>query len=270
MQIAKVSPKAMCRESRVNRKESVKNGTRSKIVESIDRNSTIQMPRDFLFKIWRGLSGSFDGWKAYFRTPILPSSLVFVFLFFNVALSPGGLLTAFLTSRGMSGYEMAIFRGSCAVMGFVGTWQGKRLIGKYGLLKAGNYSLMILVICLLLASTSYALFLTEIPLIVVESSNAWLPLAIFSAAIIASRVGLWSFDMVNAQLFQQYVPENEIAATSSTEMALCYSSELFMLGLAAYVIPLESYTTLVGASVGAAVLGTVLFRLWSRLFQLKK
>jgi iron-regulated transporter 1 len=55
-----------------------------------------------------------DGWRAYFRQPILFSSLTFVLLFFNVALSPGGLITAFLTAKGLDGKGMAIFRGGCA------------------------------------------------------------------------------------------------------------------------------------------------------------
>lgn len=57
---------------------------------------------------------AYDGWKSYFRQPILPSSLTFVLLFFNVALSPGGLITAFLTAKGLDGTGMAIFRGGCA------------------------------------------------------------------------------------------------------------------------------------------------------------
>jgi Ferroportin1 (FPN1) len=55
-----------------------------------------------------------DGWREYFRQPILFSSLTFVLLFFNVALSPGGLITAFLTAKGLDGKGMAIFRGGCA------------------------------------------------------------------------------------------------------------------------------------------------------------
>lgn len=35
------------------------------------------------------LAHSLDGWRSYFRQPILPSSLTFVLLFFNVVLSPG-------------------------------------------------------------------------------------------------------------------------------------------------------------------------------------
>lgn len=40
------------------------------------------------------LAHSLDGWRSYFRQPILPSSLTFVLLFFNVVLSPGWVLPA--------------------------------------------------------------------------------------------------------------------------------------------------------------------------------
>lgn len=36
------------------------------------------------------------------QQPVLPASLAYVLLYFNVVLTPGGLMTAFLTQRGMS------------------------------------------------------------------------------------------------------------------------------------------------------------------------
>ena len=194
--------------------------------------------------------------------------MVFVILFFNVALSPGGLLTAFLTSRGMDGSSLAVFRGACAIMGFVGTWCGKHLIQNFGLLNAGNKSLMLLVGSLIVSLFVYQTHLTES--ISVASGATFTPLLAFSAAIVISRVGLWSFDMVNAQLFQQNVSEEEVAATSSTEMALCSFSEILMLGIAAYIVQMESYSSLVYGSVAAVVIGAVIFRAWSLRLETRK
>lgn len=56
------------------------------------------------------LEGVMRGWRAYFRQPFLPASLAYVIIFFNAVLSPGGLMTAFLTSRGLSGMAAAAFR----------------------------------------------------------------------------------------------------------------------------------------------------------------
>ncbi|KAL8543501.1 hypothetical protein ACS0TY_004155 [Phlomoides rotata] len=39
------------------------------------------------------------GWFEYIQQPVLPASLAYVLLYFNVALGPGGLMTAFLTQH---------------------------------------------------------------------------------------------------------------------------------------------------------------------------
>ena len=40
-------------------------------------------------------------WRAYFSQPVLPASLALIMLYFNAVLSPGGLMTAFLSSLGL-------------------------------------------------------------------------------------------------------------------------------------------------------------------------
>lgn len=220
-------------------------------------------------KIRNQLLKSLDGWKAYFRQPVLPSSLTFVILFFNVALSPGGLITAFLTLKGLDGTAMAVFRGGCAMMGFGGTWVGRRLIQKLGLLGAGKRALTIQATFLGLATLIYAISLSA-PLVTDASLAPGVPgtgipfgLIAFSLAVVCSRVGMWSFDMVNAQLFQQTVSQREIASASAAEMALCSFSELFMLGLAAYVITPASYSALIYASFGAVIAANMVYRWWA-------
>jgi len=211
---------------------------------------------------------SLDGWKVYFRQPILPSSLTFVILFFNVALSPGGLITAFLTAKGLDGTAMALFRGGCATMGFVGTWVGRRLIRRFGLMHAGTRALAIQGIFLFIATLTYAAFLSG-PLTAVVSAGPSiggvpLTLVAFSVAVVCSRVGMWSYDMVNAQMFQQTVSQREVASASSAEMALCNFSELIMQGLAAYVFTLQTYSTLIYISFSAVAVANMVFGGWVR------
>lgn len=43
------------------------------------------------------------GWFEYIQQPVLPASLAYVLLYFNVVLAPGGLMTAFLTQHGIFG-----------------------------------------------------------------------------------------------------------------------------------------------------------------------
>lgn len=47
-----------------------------------------------------GLEAIKHGWFEYIRQPVLPASIAYVLLYFNVVLTPGGLMTAFLTQQG--------------------------------------------------------------------------------------------------------------------------------------------------------------------------
>jgi hypothetical protein len=206
-----------------------------------------------------------NAWREYFfENPMLPSSIVVVLLYFNVALSPGGILTAFLTFKGMNGSSLAIFRGSCALMGFVGSYIGKIFIEKFGLLKSGRYALATLLVTL---GSSVAIFLSHLNNINENNQSAFYLLA-FSGGIVLSRIGLWIFDLVNTQLFQQYADGSRPSGVASTEMALCSLSEILMLGIAAFLsVPMDSFfTLLVGSSYSAIILGALIFFFWSKHF----
>jgi hypothetical protein len=153
--------------------------------------------------------------QTYFLdNPMLFSSLVVVLMYFNVALSPGGILSAYLIHRDISGTGLAMFRGACALMGFLGSIVGKALITSRGLLSAGRISLTFVVATLGLSL-----------LVRIES------VFLFAALISASRIGIWAFDNVNAQLFQQGTNSSEQSGLAATEAALCSAAEIMMFGL---------------------------------------
>ncbi len=95
-----------------------------------------------------------------------------------------------------------------------GTWFGKRIILRYGLLRAGIISLGVQTSMLLVATAVYRLFLENPATLSVAFAASWwgrtfagapVMVWVFSLVILLSRVGMWSFDMSNAQLFQQAV-----------------------------------------------------------------
>ncbi|KAL0454636.1 UNVERIFIED_CONTAM: Solute carrier family 40 member 3, chloroplastic [Sesamum latifolium] len=53
------------------------------------------------------------GWFEYIQQPVLPASLAYVLLYFNVVLAPGGLMTAFLTQHGMATSILSGLFGLC-------------------------------------------------------------------------------------------------------------------------------------------------------------
>ena len=150
----------------------------------------------------------------FFDNPMLFSSLVVVLMYFNVALSPGGILSAYLIHREVTGTGLAIFRGACAIMGFLGSLVGKALINARGLVSAGQISLTFVVVTLGISLLAR-----------IES------IALFAALISISRMGIWAFDNVNAQLFQQGTSSTEQSGLAATEAALCSAAEIMMFGL---------------------------------------
>ncbi|CAN0897266.1 Solute carrier family 40 member 3, chloroplastic [Linum grandiflorum] len=75
------------------------------------------------------------GWKEYIQQPVLPASIAYVLLFFNVVLGPTSLMTAFLTQRGVNPSIIGGFSGLCAAMGVVATFLAATLVKQLGILK---------------------------------------------------------------------------------------------------------------------------------------
>ena len=98
--------------------------------------------------------------------------------------------------------------------GFLGSLVGKALINARGLLSAGRISLTFVV-----ATLGVSL------LVRIDS------VALFAALIAASRIGIWAFDNVNAQLFQQGTSSSEQSGLAATEAAMCSAAEIAMFGL---------------------------------------
>ncbi|RCV15366.1 hypothetical protein SETIT_3G051000v2 [Setaria italica] len=82
------------------------------------------------------------GWTEYLRQPVLPASLAYVLVCFNVALAPGALMTTFLIHHGVSASVLGAFGGSSAVMGILATFMVPNLVKELGILKAGAAGLI--------------------------------------------------------------------------------------------------------------------------------
>ncbi|XP_040373119.1 solute carrier family 40 member 3, chloroplastic isoform X2 [Rosa chinensis] len=83
------------------------------------------------------------GWKEYLQQPVLPASLAYVLLYFNVVLTPGSLMTAYLTQSGLNPSIIGGFSGLCAFMGVAATFVSASLVRRLGILKAGAAGLII-------------------------------------------------------------------------------------------------------------------------------
>jgi len=204
-------------------------------------------------------------WRRYFRQPTAITSYTTVILYFNAVLAPGGLMTAYLTLIGCSGTGAAIFRSSCAVLGFMGTVLGSYLITTAGLLRTGMIAVVWQSGTLLAAGAIFFAFLGS-PGEAVSGLTLWgMPAAtlLFCLLVVISRAGLWMFDMAHAQILQQNVPSSEMSSVGGVELSFCSLAELCMLGLAAVVADTpRGFHILVFMSCLAVLSSALLFCGW--------
>lgn len=195
---------------------------RTKISQTYCRTSTGEsLPEDDNI-VDIGLEAIKHGWKEYIQQPVLPASLACVLLYFNVVLTPGSLMTAFLTQRGLNPSIIGAFSGVCAFMGVAATFISSDLVRRFGILKAGAVGLIFQASLLTLAVGVYwSGCLTQ------QS-----PLLFFLSLIVLSRLGHMSYDVVGAQILQTAIPSSKANIIGTTEVAVASLAESVMLGVA--------------------------------------
>ncbi|MBA0727946.1 hypothetical protein Golax_000892 [Gossypium laxum] len=169
-----------------------------------------------------GLKAIKLGWREYIQQPVLPASLAYVLLYFNVVLTPGSLMTAFLTQRGLNPSIIGGFSGLCAFMGVAATFISATLVRRFGILKAGAVGLIFQASLLTIAVAIYQ----SGPL--AQRS----PLLFFLCLIVLSRLGHMSYDIVGAQILQTGIPSSKANLIGTTEISVASLAESLMLGIA--------------------------------------
>lgn len=219
----------------------------------------------FQTKMYQWQQNVVSTWRTYFSQPAVPTSNATVLLYFNAVMSPGGLMTAYLTTAGCTATLAAVFRSSCAVLGFIGTVIGGWTIPRFGVFKTGLAAVFWQAATLTAAAAVYVCFLRDHAALVVGpmffGTPAWV--VVFCAFIILSRIGLWMFDMAHAQILQQNVAEKEMSTVGGVELSFCSLAELCTLGIAALVADRSGgFTILVLLSCVAVTGSAVLFSSW--------
>ncbi|KAH9575304.1 hypothetical protein CY35_01G105300 [Sphagnum magellanicum] len=198
-----------------------------------------------------GLHAVMRGWKQYLSQPVLPASLAYVLLYFNAVLAPGGLMTTYLSQQGIDPSMIGLFRGMCAVMGFIATFLSASIISKLGVLKAGASALVFQASVLAMAVLVYL----SNPLGHQGS------LVVFLFLIVISRLGYWAYDMVDAQIFQTAIPAAQANLVGTTEVSLASLAELVMLGVAIVANDVSHFGGLAALSM-ASVAGAACVYWW--------
>lgn len=193
-----------------------------------------------------------QGWSEYVEQPILPASLAYVLLCFNVVLAPGGLMTAFLTHHGLNPSVIGGFGGLSAFMGIAATFVSASMVKRLGILKAGAVGLLLQASLLMIAVAVYWS----------GTLSQRTPLLIFLCLIVLSRLGRMSYDIVGAQILQTGIPASKANLIGTTEASVASLAESVMLGVAIIANDVSHFGILALLSVLSVVGAACLFCRW--------
>ncbi|CAN1356763.1 Solute carrier family 40 member 3, chloroplastic [Linum perenne] len=193
------------------------------------------------------------GWKEYIQHPVLPASIAYVLLFFNIVLGPTSLMTTFLTQQGIKPSIIGCFSGLCAAMGIVATFLAATLVKQLGILKAVAFGLVFQAALLVMAVTVY----WSGPL------SHQSPILFFLGLIVVSRLGQMSTVVVGAQILQTGIPSSKANLIGITEASVASLAESLMLGVAIIANEASHYGMLAMLSVTAVIGSAWIFCRWA-------
>lgn len=210
------------------------------------RNSDVRNDENI---VKMGVEAIKHGWVEYMQQPVLPASLAYVLLYFNVVLAPGGLMTAFLTQRGLNPSIIGAFSGLCAFMGVAATFVSANLVKRLGVLKAGAAGLIF-----------QALMLTGAVAIYWSGSlSQQTPILFFLCLVVLSRLGQMSYDAVGKQILQTGIPASKANLIATTEVSIASLAESVMLGVAIIANDVSHFGVLAVLSLLSVVAASWLF-----------
>ncbi|XP_057778818.1 solute carrier family 40 member 3, chloroplastic isoform X2 [Salvia miltiorrhiza] len=199
-----------------------------------------------------GIDAIKHGWFEYIQQPVLPASLAYVSLFFNVALAPGSLMTAFLTHHGLNPSIIGAFSGLCAFMGVTATFVSAKMVNQLGILKAGAAGLIFQASLLTIAVGVYWS----------GSFSHKIPLMLFLCLVVLSRLGHMLYDVIGAQILQTGIPASKANLIGTTEISFASLAESIMLGVAIIANDVSQFGFLVMLSLLSVVGAACLYCRW--------
>ncbi|XP_009609098.1 solute carrier family 40 member 3, chloroplastic isoform X1 [Nicotiana tabacum] len=199
-----------------------------------------------------GLEAIKHGWFEYVKQPVLPASIAYVLLYFNVVLAPGGLMTAFLTQQGLNPSIIGCFSGICAFMGVAATFVSAKMVKHLGILRAGAAGLIF----------QASLLTTAVAVYWSGSLSQQTPVFFFLALVVLSRLGHMSYDVIGQQILQTGIPASKANLIGTTEVAVASLAESIMLGVAIIVNDVSHFGFLATLSLVSVVGAACLYCRW--------
>lgn len=187
-----------------------------------------------------GLKAALGGTKAYLTHPAFLPSFALALLYLTV-LSFSGQMITYLIATGLQSSVIGLLRGISALFELSSTWLAPKLMSRIGPVRAGIWFLNWELACVVLAS----LFLW------LDKSISTAACAI--AAVIASRIGLWGFDL-SAQLIVQEEVEAEVRGTFSSQ-EFAFQNVFEMLSFASTIVFAKPDQFKIPSAISAGAVG---------------
>ncbi|XP_024520150.1 solute carrier family 40 member 1 [Selaginella moellendorffii] len=148
-----------------------------------------------------------DGWASYFRQEVVLAAVALAVLHCTV-LSFGFVMTAALAWKGVPAHIIGVARGLGAFLGVAATYLYPVIQSKEGTGKAGLWAISTQWLCLMVSVASVWIHKTSVAT------------SLLISGIVASRLGLWMFDLAVTQLMQSTVEEQERGRIGGVQSAL--------------------------------------------------
>ncbi|CAK5272245.1 unnamed protein product [Mycena citricolor] len=136
-------------------------------------------------------------WQEFVRLPVFISS-VSISLIYLTVLSFEGTMLGYLKTLDFRDDFLAEMRGLCVITGLLGTFITVPLEQKLGSARAGSWSIWSMVVCLLPVMASFYVF----------GPRTAVGASLLFGGMALSRIGLWSFDLIQTKQLQEALNSN--------------------------------------------------------------
>ena len=191
--------------------------------------------------LWSRLRDSISSLTAYLRHPAFLPSFALALLYLTV-LSFSGQMITYLIAIGLHSSLIGILRGVSALFEMSATWIAPRIMQRIGPIRTGIWFLNWQLLCV--ATACIFFWLDVYPALAAVGTVT---------AVIASRIGLWGFDL-SAQIIVQEEVEAELRGTFSSQ-EFAFQNVFEMLSFASTIAFAKPAQFRYPATISAAAVG---------------
>ncbi|KAF8060042.1 solute carrier family 40 member 1 [Scenedesmus sp. PABB004] len=197
------------------------------------------------------------GWRAYAeQTSTLLAGVALALLYLTV-LSLGYLMTGFLTASGVQESTLSLFRAAGAASGLLATLTFRPLVRAVGLVGAGGVGIAWQLACLACGVVPIAA--SRLAGGGGGQAGGGALLYVLLSGLVASRFGLWTFDLSVLQQQQELVPGEQLGTVSGVQASLQSAFEIASFVAGCVLHRPEQFPVLMAGSVCAVAAAAALY-----------